>query len=111
MTNGQITNPGSGSYLIQIFLPNTLTSDFLAAKDYQWDLEVFDSGGDATRPIGGEIKLEERVRIAIGMLRFTFHSFCLRILSLPHFVQRTPLTRSTTRVDASTLRCGNSTYL
>jgi hypothetical protein len=66
--NGQIiAEGGSGApAVIRFRLTKTETNNFVAAIDYQYDMEGFDSTSIATTPVGGVFRLEERVRTAIG---------------------------------------------
>ena len=64
--DGQITTAGPPTATIQIILSKNDTAAFTAGAQHLWDLEVFDSTGKATTPIGGTVVLADRARSAIG---------------------------------------------
>lgn len=64
--DGQITDTTQPTVVIKITLSKSETDNFFAGLDYIWDLEVFDSTNKSAIPVGGVIRLAERVRTGVG---------------------------------------------
>jgi hypothetical protein len=64
--DGQITDTTQPSVVIKIILAKGDTDNFFADLDYIWDLEVFDATNKSAIPVGGVIRLAERVRTGVG---------------------------------------------
>lgn len=66
--DGQITDVGGADDLamVQIIMAKADTNAIQADLDYVWDLEVFDATSKSTTPIGGIIRMNERVRKLTG---------------------------------------------
>jgi hypothetical protein len=64
--DGQITDTTQPTVVIKITLAKGDTDNFFADLDYAWDLEVFDSTNKSAIPVGGIIRLAERVRTGVG---------------------------------------------
>jgi hypothetical protein len=64
--DGQITDTTQPTVVIKIVLAKEDTDNFFADIDYVWDLEVFDATNKSSIPVGGIIRLAERVRTGVG---------------------------------------------
>jgi hypothetical protein len=64
--DGQITDTTQPTAVIKIILAKGDTDNFFADIDYSWDLEVFDATNKSATPVGGVIRLAERVRTGVG---------------------------------------------
>jgi hypothetical protein len=63
---GQITDTTAPTIVIKIALAKGDTDNFLAGIDYVWDLEIFDATNKSDIPVGGRLRMSERVRTGVG---------------------------------------------
>lgn len=57
---------GSGAAVVLFKVTKSESEWFDAAIDYPYDIEIFDTENRSATPVGGAIRLDERVREAIG---------------------------------------------